>query len=119
MKLKPQVRNVLIIAVLAGIVAGIGGAQSVASFVWQAVGIGFLVAFAWIGVRLYSEHRTTLHTLGTRRRTILYAAGGVGAFTLAASTRLLSTGPGTVAWIVLLGGAAYTVYMVWRSYKQY
>ena len=38
----------------------------------------FLGAIVWFASRLYRQHRTTLYSLGDRRRAILYVALGVG-----------------------------------------
>ena len=119
MKLKPQVRNVLIIVVLAAIVAGVSGGETAASFVIQVVGLLFLAATAWIASRLYREHRVTIYSLGSKRRAILYGVGGIATLTLSASSRLMSSGPGTVAWILLLAACAYAIYAIFRSMKQY
>ena len=71
------------------------------------------------GSRLYREHRTALYSLGTRHRTVLYCAAGVAALDISAYDRLTATGVGTVIWILVVAGAAYTIYAVYRSTKQY
>jgi hypothetical protein len=37
--------------------------------------------------------------------------------TLAASGRLFDTGPGTLVWFALLGGAGYALYLTWRQFR--
>ncbi len=119
LNINSHVRDVLIIVVLAAIVDGVSAGQSAATFVIQAVSLGFLAAMAWIANRLYREHRDTMYGLGTKRRTILYVAVGVAALTFSAYARLTATGIGTLAWIALIAGSAYAIYLVFRSYKQY
>jgi len=34
-----------------------------------------------------------------------------------ASGRLFDTGPGTLVWFALLGGAGYALYLTWRQYR--
>ena len=67
--------------------------------------------------RLYLQFRTDIYGLGDRWRLVLYAAVGVIVVTLAASGRLFDTGPGTLVWFALLGGAGYALYLTYRQYR--
>lgn len=113
------IRNIIIVLALAVIVDFVKGGQAAASTVLQAVYLAFLALIVWIVSRLYREHRSDLHALGTRNQTILYVALGVAAVTLTASGRLDSSSGGTVALILLLAGSAYALYHVYRSHRQY
>jgi hypothetical protein len=120
MKLKTNSRNVAVIVVLAAVVYALGHTGDFAlGFLVQLISLAFLAAIAWIGSRLYREHRTELYSLGTRRRTVLYVAAGVATLALSAVDRLWSSGFGTVIWLVVLGGAAYAIYAVYRSTREY
>lgn len=119
MKLNENVRNIAIIVVLAAAVDGISAGQDAADTAKQAISLGFLAAFAWIASRLYREHRTTLYSLGTQRRAILYGAVALATLDLCAYDRLKATGFGTLVWILLLAAAGYVVYAVYRSSKEY
>lgn len=120
MKVKTGYLEVLIILVLAAAVDGIKAGQTAANVVTQAALLGFLVVFAGIGLRLYQEHRVELYSLGSRRRAILYAAGGVLALTLTDSNRMLNSGGADVVlWLALIFVAGYTIYLVYRSTKEY
>ena len=67
MQLKTNVRNVLIIAVLAGIVYAFGATGDFAlSTLVTAIVLAFFAGFAWVASRLYREHRTEIYGLGTR-----------------------------------------------------
>jgi hypothetical protein len=118
-KLNQNVRNIAIIVVLAAAVDGIKQGQDAADTVKQAISLAFLAAFAWIASRLYREHRSTLYSLGTRNRTMLYVAAALATIDLSAYDRLTATGPGTLVWIVLLAVALYIAYGVYRAYKEY
>jgi hypothetical protein len=118
-KLNANFRNIAIIVVLAAAVDGITAGRYASDTVRQALSLGFLAAFAWIASRLYREHRTTLYSLGTQRRTILYCAAGAAAFDLIAYDRLTETGFGSLVWILVLAAAAYAIYAVYRSFKEY
>lgn len=119
MKLPSNARNVLIIAALAGVVAAVTAGQEAASMITEAVSLGFLGAFAWIGAYVYREHRDTIYGLGDRRRAVLYGATGALVLILTATDRLWSTSFGSIVWLVLVGGAVYTLYALYRSSKQY
>jgi hypothetical protein len=120
MTLKSNVRNVLVIVVLAAIVYAFGSTGDFAlNTLVTAIVLAFFAGFAWVAARLYREHRTDLYALGTRRRAIVYIALGVGALALSAVDRFTASGFGTVIWLVLLGCCVYALYAVWRSSKEY
>ena len=120
MKLKTNVRNVLVIVVLAAIVYAFGSTGDFAlNTLVTAIALAFFAGFAWVGSRLYREHRMELHGLGTRRRAIVYVALGVTALALTAIDRFTASGFGTVVWLVLLGCCIYALYAVWRSSREY
>jgi hypothetical protein len=118
-KLNENVRNIGIILVLAAVVDGVTAGRYAADTVRQAISLAFLAAFAWIASRLYREHRTTLYSLGTQRRAIVYCAAGAAALDLIAYDRLTETGLGSLVWMLVLAGAAYALYAVYRSHKEY
>ena len=107
------------IVLLAAIVYAVPRGNFALGFLEEAISLAFLAAIAWIGSRLYREHRTELYALGTRRRTVVYVALGVAALSLTAVDRLWASGFGTVIWLVLLGGCVYALYAVYRSMKEY
>ena len=119
MKINEHVRNWLIILVIAGLVVALPGGGTASSVALQAASLAFLAAIAWVASRMYREHRMTLYSLGDRRRAIVYVAVGVATLTFSASARLLVGGAGTVVWLVLIGGAAYAVFAVFRAARRY
>jgi len=115
-----NIRNVAIILLIAAAVYALGSTGDFAvSFLVQLVSLAFLAALAWIGSRLYYEHRIDIHSLGSRRRAVLYLALGVLALALTALDRFWSSGLGTVAWLIVVGACVYALYSVYRSLKQY
>ena len=119
MKLNANVRNVAIIVLIAAAITVIPGGGAASGFLVQLISLAFLAALAWIASRLYREHRLSLYSLGDRKRLILYVAAAVVALTLAATSRLLHTGLGSVAWILLLAGSGYTIFWAFRSSRDY
>ena len=119
MKIKTGYIEVLIILVLAAAVDGVEAGKTAAAVVTQAALLGFLVAIAGIGTMLYREHRIALYSLGGRRRAILYVAAGILTLAFTATSTLTNSGLGAVVWLILIGVGAYTIYLVYRSTKEY
>ncbi len=116
MSVSANIRNVLIILVLAALVALVPGGGTVAGVIIQAVSLIFLGALAWVASLMYRQHRTALYSLGDRRRAALYAAAATLALTLTATHRLWQTSAGSVAWLVLVGVSVYVgVAVVWAA----
>jgi type IV secretory pathway TrbD component len=114
-----NLRNVAIVLALAGIVDVVPGGGTGADVALQFVSLAFLAAAAWIGSRLYREHRVALYSLGDRRRLVLYVALGAATVLISASGRMMASGPGTVVWIVALALCVYAVFAVIWSARQY
>ena len=112
-------RNIGIILLIAAIVVIVPGGGTGASVVIQAISLAFLAALGWVASGMYRQNRTRLYALGDARRAVLYAALAVATLTLTATSRLWSTSAGSVAWLVLLGGAAYAVFAVVWSARKY
>jgi len=114
-----NLRNVLIVLAIAALVALLPGGGTGATVALQAVSLAFLGALAWIASVTYRQHRAELYSLGDTRRAALYVAAAVATLTLTATSRLWHTSAGSVAWLVLLGGAAYTAFAVLWSARKY
>ncbi len=114
-----NIRNAFIIVLLAALIYASRTADVAYGFITQLISLAFLAALAFVGSRLYREHRISLHSLGTRNRWLVYGAVGVVALTLTATNRLWATGLGTIAWLVLLAASAYAVYVVFKSAREY
>jgi hypothetical protein len=112
------VRNAAIILAIAAVVAFVPGGGTSASVVVVAISLAFLASLGWVMMVLYREHRTSLYSLGNRRAA-LYAAGGVLAITLTATSRLTSSSLGSVAWLLLVGAAVYVLVAVVISARRY
>jgi hypothetical protein len=114
------IRNIAIVLALAAVVVYAPGGGTGSRVIIQAVSIAFLAVIGWFASVMYRQHRVSLYSLGDSRRAGLYAAIAVAVLTLSATPRLWgSGGAGVLVWLVLIGGAAYTVIaIVWaaRSY---
>ena len=113
------VRNILIVLAIAAVVVLVQGGTTAVNVAIQAVTLAFLGTLVWFLALTYRERRVTLYSLGDGRRALLYVAAGVATLTLTATSRLLSSGPGSVAWLLLLAGSAYAVFAVLWSARKY
>jgi hypothetical protein len=112
-------RNVAIVMALALLVAFAPAGGNAADAILTAITMGFLAAIAWAIFVASKQNQLTLATLSDRRRAILYAALGLIALLVAGSDELLSTGGGTLAWILLLGAAIAAIWRVWVEANSY
>src|SRR5271155_746776 len=112
-------RNVAIVVAIAAAVYFLPGGGRVASTFEAVLWVGFGVGFAYVGLRLYREHRVAIYGLGDRYRGLLYGAFAGIVFLVAARARMWGTGGGEFAWFVLAGLIVYAlvaIYRYWRSY---
>ncbi|HSO98808.1 MAG TPA: hypothetical protein VLP43_07640 [Solirubrobacteraceae bacterium] len=114
-----NLRNVLIIAALAALVAIVPGGGTGANVAIQIVSLAFLASMAWVAMLMYREHRVALYGLGDTRRAVLYGAMGVVTLTLTATHRLWQSAGGEVGWFLLLLAAVYAAAAVVYSARRY
>ena len=111
-------RNIAIVMAIAALVTVLPGGGTGASVALQAVYLVFLATLGWFAALMYRQHRTTLYSLGDRRRALLYVAVAVAVVVLTGTTRMWHTSAGQVAWLVLLGAAVYAAAaVVWTARK--
>jgi hypothetical protein len=72
-----------------------------------------------LAARFYRERRMDIIGLGDRWRALFYGAIAAVVVAMAARPRLIETGAGTLLWLAVVAGASYTVYRVWRHYREY
>jgi hypothetical protein len=114
-----HVRNAVIVAVLAFGVYALPGGGTAANFFGALLFVLLTIGLGLFAGRLYLEHRIGIYGLGDRYRAMLYGAFGVAVWTLAAGPKLFASGGGTVLWFLLMGGAGYALYMVYRHSREY
>jgi hypothetical protein len=112
-------RNIVIVLALAALVAFLPGGGTAAVVIGGVLSTLILVSFVLLAARFYREHRIDLHSLGDLWRALLYGAVGLAVLAMTARPRLWETGAGTLAWAVLIAAAAYSLYLVWRHYREY
>ena len=112
-------RNIAIIVAIAAGVYFIPGSSRATSTVEAVLGVAFGFAIAYLGVRMYREHRVAIHSLGDRHRALLYGAIAVGVFAAEARGRMWESGIGELAWFVLIGIVIYALMEVYRYSRSY
>jgi len=112
-------RNIAIILAISAGVYFIPGSSRATSTVEAVLGAAFGFAIAYLGLRLYREHRVAIHSLGDRHRALLYGAIAVGVFAVEARGRMWESGIGELAWFVLIGVVIYALMEVYRFSRTY
>jgi TRAP-type C4-dicarboxylate transport system permease small subunit len=108
---------ILVVALLFTVAPGGGSTLQV---ILAILSIGFFVAIALLGYRLYRENSFTLESLTDTQRGVLYTSVGGAFLVFAAGERLFDWGGGgIVLWIALLGLCSYGVFWVWQSARDY
>ena len=96
------------------------GGDSTLQVMLAILSIGFFVAIAVFGYRLYRENSFTLDALTDTQRGVLYASVGGAFLVFAAAERMFDWGGGgVVLWIALLGLCSYGIFWVWQSSRDY
>jgi hypothetical protein len=113
------VRNIAIVVAIAAAVYLLPGGGKVASTFEAALWVAFGFGIAYLGLRLYREHRISLYNLGDRHRALLYGAVALGVFAYAARRRMWETGSGELLWFVLVGCVVYALLEVFRRSRSY
>jgi hypothetical protein len=106
-------RNVAIVVVIAAAVRFIPGGGRAASAFESALWAAFAIGFGYLGLRMYREHRISLHSLGDAHRWLAYSVPAIGLLLWAGYHRMWHTGWGVV-WLALL---AFAVYALLESYR--
>jgi hypothetical protein len=115
-----HIRNILILIGLAVVVWKVPGGGQAGATVGNLLSIALVGGLLFFGYRVYIDHRDTIFALEERQRAILYSSAGLATIAFVATNRMWSSGGlGALAWMALLGIAAYGVYGVWRSSRSY
>src|ERR671933_309054 len=104
------VRNMAIVALIALGFAVLPGGAPTLNVIIALLTIAFFAAIAFLGYRLYREHRFTLDSLEPVERLVLYSSLGLAVLTFVASPRLLNGGSGILIWLRPLAIAPYGIF---------
>ena len=118
-RFRPAINVAIVLLIAAAVFLIPGGGRAATTFEGILL-VGFGVGFGYLGLRMYREHRVTLHGLGDRYRGALYGSLALVAFLAIGQKRLWQTSLGD-AGVVRAGAAGAVrrdgiVYRRWRSY---
>jgi len=113
------VRNIAIIALLALGIAFLPRGGDFADAVLTALTMGFLTAFSYAAYIAWRENQLTMTALSDARRAVFYGCFGMIVLLVAGASKMFSTGPGTLAWLLLLGSALVGIWLVWSDARSY
>jgi hypothetical protein len=115
-----NVRNVLIVALLAAAVNFLPGGDEGSRTIGNLLTVIFFGGLAFLAYRLYMENRETIFILDDRMRALAYGSLGIAALAIVGTSRLWDEGGiGALLWFALLGLAAYGLYTAYRAYREY
>ena len=114
-----NLRNVVIVLVVAGAVYAIPGGGRAAYTFEAVVLILFGVAIGYLGLRFYRERRMTLLSLGDGYRALLYGSLAVAGIAVIAQKRMWETSLGELVWFVLVGLVVYGLLATYRHARSY
>ncbi len=112
-------RNILIVALLAAGVAFLPNGGNFASAVMTAITMGFLAGIAWTLYRLHFQFRFAILAMPESRRIVLYSALGMVVLLIAGTSKMWSTGPGTLAWLLLFAASLAGIWLVVSEARSY
>lgn len=115
-----NVRNALIVVGLAAVVWLLPGGDTGSQTIGNLLSVLLLGGLCFFAYRSYMENRITLLDLTTRTRAILYGSFAIITFAIVATGRFTQqSGVGVVVWMCLIGLAAYGMYSVYRTQREY
>jgi uncharacterized membrane protein len=110
-------RNIAIILLIAAAVDLLPGGGKAANTVLQAISLLFIGVLGWFASLMYREHRTTLYSLGDKRRAVVYATAG--ALLLVVSALYRVQGVSAVIALVVAAVAIYAIFTIVWAARQY
>ncbi len=109
------VRNVAIIALLALVLTVLPAGGNIADGILVTLSLVFGAAIAALLIRLWRDTGLQRDTMTDRQRWLIYGPIGAIALMVVGADELLSTGPGTVAWVAILAASGWLIFSTWRE----
>lgn len=104
-----------IIALLALALTVLPAGGNVADGILVFLSLLFAVAIGGMLVRLWKDTALQRDAMTDRQRGLIYGSSGAIALIIAGADEMLSSGPGTVAWVVILVAAGWLIFNTWRE----
>jgi len=108
-------RNIAIIILIALALTFLPAGSNVASGLLVALGLVIGVSIVAMLIDLWRRTSLQRDTFTDRQRSIVYGSCGAIALMIAGTDELLSSGPGTVAWVAILALSGWLIINTWRD----
>ncbi len=108
-------RNVAIVALIALLLTVLPAGGNLATGILAALSLAFAGSIAMLAVRFWRERSMARDALSDRERGLIYTGLGAIALMVVGTDELLATGPGTIAWLLVIAVSGWLVYTTWRS----
>jgi len=108
-------RDVAIILLLAFGLAVLPAGGNVAEGVLVALSVLFAAAIGGLLIRLWKQTGMQHDTLTERQRILIYGPIGAIALMIAGADEMFGSGPGTLAWVVIVIGSGWLIFNTWRD----
>jgi FtsH-binding integral membrane protein len=119
-RISPFVRNLLILAVVAGLVTAIGRtSQRVLSALYLVASFALIVGLVALAYRVWKENRGTFSLMSTRLRLALYGSVLGLVVVIATSSLWVSDLLTSLLFFALIGGLGYVIWRIWEESRRY
>ncbi|MEO7197335.1 MAG: hypothetical protein ABIZ50_02580 [Solirubrobacterales bacterium] len=108
-------RNVAIVALIALLLTVLPAGGNLATGILAALSLAFVGSIAMLAVRFWRERSMARDALSDRERGLIYTGLGAIALMVVGTDELLDTGPGTIAWLLVIAVSGWLIYTTWRS----
>ena len=119
-RISPFVRNLLVLAVVAGLVTAIGRtSQRVLSALYLVASFALIVGLVALAYRVWKENRGTFSLMSTRLRLALYGSVLGLVVVIATSSLWVSDLLTSLLFFALIGGLGYVIWRIWEESRRY
>jgi hypothetical protein len=108
-------RNIAVIVLLALGLTLLPAGSNVAAGILVLLGLVMALAIVALLIRLWNETGLQRDAMTDRQRWLIYGSLGAIALMVVGTDELLSSGPGTVAWIAILAVSGWLIFNTWRD----
>lgn len=112
-------RNAAIVALLALLLTILPGGGNLAEAILTTLSLLFFGLIGLLLLRFWEQASFTRDAMTDRQRNLIYGGLGAIAFAVVGTDELLSSGPGVLLWVALLGGSGWLIFTTWREANSY
>lgn len=117
-ELNPTLRGFAILAVLSGVITAASGERALFAL-FTLMRIAFLLAMVWFAYTLWRNHRSEIAVWPGRAKAVFYGAAALLVADMLVYFFRHAAGPDALAFFLVLGGAGYAMWRVWREQHTY